>query len=162
VHYVFAGLGTNGDPGDIFYTRSADNGVTWSTPTKISVGADGPFKEQWMPSLSADAAGGVTVSWYDRIRSTSACNKVGDVGCNYVRVARQSPNNGVTFGKPIAVSPVIPQPAQPNPNIVSCYAGDYDYDTTLSGSAFITWTDGRRVVGGTNVQDVEFAHIPIP
>jgi len=162
VHYVFAGLGTNGDPGDIFYTRSADNGVTWSTPTKISVGADGPFKEQWMPSLSADAAGGVTVSWYDRFKSTTACNKVGDAGCNYVRVARQSPNNGVTFGKPIAVSPIIPQPAQPNPNIVSCYAGDYDYDTTLSGSAFITWTDGRRVVGGTNVQDVEFAKLPIP
>lgn len=115
-----------------------------------------------MPSLSADAAGGVTVSWYDRIKSTTACKKVGDVGCNYVRAARQSSNNGVSFGKPILVSPTIPQPAQPNPNIVSCYAGDYDYDTTLSGNAFITWTDGRRVVGGTNVQDVEFAKLPIP
>ena len=58
VHYVFAGLGTNGDPGDIYYTRSADNGVTWSTAIKINFGADAPFKEQWMPSLSADAAGG--------------------------------------------------------------------------------------------------------
>jgi len=163
VHYVFAGLGTNGDPGDIFYTRSADNGVTWSTPIVINFGPDAPFKEQWMPSLSADAAGGVTISWYDRFLSTSACNKVGDAGCNYVRVSRQSSDNGVTFtDKPLAVSGLIPQPAQADSGVVSCYAGDYDYDTTLSGSAFITWTDGSRVVGSTHVQDVNFSAIPVP
>jgi hypothetical protein len=162
VHYVFAGLGTSGDPGDIFYTRSTDNGVTWSVATKINNTADGPFKEQWMPSLSADAAGGVTISWYDRVKSTTACKNVGDPGCNYVRIARQSTNNGATFSSLIAVSGIIPQPAQPDPGIVSCYAGDYDYDTTLSGNAFITWTDGRRSVGGVNVQDVEFAKLPIP
>lgn len=161
VHYVFAGLGTNGDPGDIYYTRSADNGVTWSTAIKINVGADAPFKEQWMPSLSVDAAGGLTISWYDRFKATSACKKVGDAGCNYFRVARQSANNGVTFSKAIAVSGMIPQPAQPDSGVVSCYAGDYDYDTTLGGNAFITWTDGHRVVGGVHVQDVDFAKLPI-
>ncbi len=162
VHYVYAGLGSNGDPGDIFYTRSADNGVTWSTPRKINFGTDAQFKEQWMPSLSADAAGGVTASWYDRFASTSSCKNVTDPGCNYQRVARQSKDNGVTFGGPIPISGIINQPAQPDPSVVNCYAGDYDYDTTLNGNAFITWTDGRRTVGSTHVQDVDFATIPIP
>ena len=44
----------------------------------------------------------------------------------------------------------------------ACYAGDYDYNVTLGGSALITWTDGRRNVGGTNVQDVGFAKVPLP
>jgi hypothetical protein len=161
VHYVYAGLGTNGDPGDIFYTRSADNGVTWSTPKKISVGPDAPFKTQWMPSLSADAGGGVTISWYDRSKSTAACKHVTDASCNYVRMARQSSNNGLSFGTAIAVSPLINQPAQSDTSVVSCYAGDYDYDTTANGNAFITWTDGRRLVGSTHVQDVEFTTIPV-
>lgn len=162
VHYVYAGLGTNGDPGDIFYTRSTDNGVTWSTAVQINGTKDRAFNEQWMPSLSADAAGGVTISWYDRRKAKSACKKVGDVGCNYERIARQSTNNGVSFGKLIAVSPSQSSPAQPDPSIVSCYAGDYDYDTTLNGNAFITWTSGRRSVGGVHVQDVDFATISIP
>jgi len=162
VHYVYAGLGTGGDPGDIYYTRSTDNGVTWSVGTKINATVDAPFKTQWMPSLSADAAGGVTISWYDRRRATSACKKVGDPGCRYERMARQSTNNGVSFSALIAVSPLQGQPAQPDPSIVSCYAGDYDYDTTLNGNAFITWTSGRRSVGGVRVQDVDFATISVP
>ena len=52
---------------------------------------------------------------------------------------------------------------------MECYAGDYDYNTALSaadssgkGTAYITWTDGRRSVGGVHVQDVDFAEVPEP
>jgi len=159
---VFAGLGTNSDPGDIFYTRSTDNGITWSSPIVINGTADKAFNEQWMPSLSADAAGGITVSWYDRAGATTACKHVSDPGCSYHRLARQSTDNGVTFKNPILLSGLIPQPAQTDPGVVDCYAGDYDYDTTGSGNAFITWTDGRRAVGGTHIQDVMFAKVPTP
>ncbi len=98
VHYVFAGLGTNGDPGDVFYTKSTDNGVTWSTARKINGTQDAQFKTQWMPSLSVDAAGGVTVAWYDRRKATSKCTTTSDPGCSYERVLRQSKDNGTTFG----------------------------------------------------------------
>ena len=162
VHYVYAGLGTNGDPGDIFYTKSTDNGVTWSVGRKLNGTADAAFKTQWMPSLSADAAGGVTASWYDRRKATSKCTTTSDPGCAYERVLRQSKDNGTTFGPPLAVSGIIPQPTQNDPSVVSCYAGDYDYDTTLNGNAFITWTDGTRAVGGVHVQDVDFATVPTP
>jgi hypothetical protein len=163
VHYVYAGKGTNNDNGDIFYQRSKDNGATWSKPFKLNTDADAQFKTQWMPSLSANLNGKVTVAWYDRRSATSACNSVSDPGCQYERVARQSRNNGQNFQAEIALSPgLIPQPAQEDPFVVDCYAGDYDYNTALNGNAYVTWTDGRRSVGGTHVQDVVFAKVPEP
>ena len=37
VHYAYAGQGINaGDTGDIYYTRSTDNGSTWSTPVVLN------------------------------------------------------------------------------------------------------------------------------
>jgi hypothetical protein len=170
VHYVYAGAGTGSDHGDIFYQRSTDNGKTWSKPKKLNTDKDAQFKTQWMPSLSATSDGNVTASWYDRRKATSACNSVGDKGCNYERVGRQSKTDGSSWLKEITISTaVIPQPAQDDGSVQQCYAGDYDYNTGLNaadssgtGFAYVTWTDGRRSVGGVNVQDVEFAKVPEP
>ncbi len=171
VHYDFAGAGTNGDHGDVFYTRSTNNGKTWSKPVKLNTDKDAANKTQWMPSLSATSDGYVTASWYDRRKATSACNSVGDAGCNYERVGRQSKNNGASWKPEVTISTeVITQPAQDDPYVVSCYAGDYDYNMALNaadagnstGSAYITWTDGRTKVGGVNVQNVDFATIVEP
>jgi hypothetical protein len=170
VHYVYAGAGTSGDSGDIFYTRSKDNGTTWSAPIKLNTDKDGVNKTQWMPSLSATSDGDITASWYDRRKATSACNSVTDPGCKYERVGRQSETNGASWKPSITISTgLIPQPAQDDPTVQSCYAGDYDYDTALNGKdstgtgfAYVTWTDGRRSVGGVNVQDVDFAKVAEP
>ena len=170
VHYVYAGQGTGNDTGDIFYTRSVNNGKTWSKPIKLNTDKDGSFKTQWMPSLSANADGNITASWYDRRKATSACTSVGDPGCRYERVGRQSKTNGASFLAEVTISSaIIPEPIQGDSGIVPCYAGDYDYNTALSaadssgtGSAYVTWTDGRRVVSGANVQDVDFAKVPEP
>ena len=163
VHYAYAGAGTGGDPGDIFYVRSADNGKTWSTPIKLNTDADGALKTQWMPSLSSDLNGKVTVAWYDRRAATTACNVVTDPGCNYERVGIQSADNGVTWGSEITISSaIINEPAQTDPGVQACYAGDYDYNTALNGNAYVTWTDGRVNVGGTQVQNVDFAAVPLP
>lgn len=163
VHYAYAGRGTSGDTGDIFYVRSLDNGKTWSSPKKLSTGKESQFKTQWMPSLSAELNGKVTASWYDRRKATSACVNATDAGCKYERVGRQSNDNGATFASAFAISSaLIPQPTQTDSGVQSCYAGDYDYSTTLGGSAYVTWTDGRRSVGGVHVQDVDFAKVPLP
>jgi sugar lactone lactonase YvrE len=158
VHYAYAGAGTNGDVGDIYYVRSTDNGRTWSTPIKLNTDTDNSFHTQWMPSLSVDKNGNLTVSWYDRRAATSACTVATDPGCSYERVGRQSSNNGVSFAAEITLSTaLIPQPTQTDPGVVSCYAGDYDYDSNLNGDAYDSWTDGRRAVSGVQVQDVNFA-----
>ncbi len=161
VHYVYAGAGTGTDHGNIFYTRSTDNGVTWSSPIKLNTDPDAQYHTQWMPSLSAVSPGKITASWYDRRSVSTACNVATDAGCKYERYARQSTDNGVTWGPDFPVSDgVIPQPEQADPGVQSCYAGDYDYDTAVGNAAFVTWTDGRRNVGGHQVQDVMFVSVP--
>jgi len=169
VHYAYATKGAL-STGDIYYTRSADNGNTWSTPVLLNDPETNQFQSHWMPSLSVNFAPGgftqpksVTVSWYDRRQSTTACNNVTDPGCNYQRFGVQSSDNGVTWGSNIEISDVIiPEPAQDDGNIQPCYAGDYDYATALNSNAFVTWTDGRVSVGGVQVQNVEFASVPEP
>ena len=160
VHYAYAGAGTNGDTGDIYYVRSTDNGRTWSTPIKLNTDTDNSFHTQWMPSLTADKNGNVTASWYDRRAATSSCSVATDPGCSYERVGIQSTNNGAAFGPEATVSTgLIPQPTQTDSGVQACYAGDYNYDTILNGNSYDTWTDGRRAVGGVQVQDVEFAAV---
>jgi hypothetical protein len=162
VHYVYATAGTSGDVGDIYYVRSTDNGRTWSTPTKLNTDTDNAFHTQWMPSLSADKNGDVMASWYDRRAATSSCSVATDPGCSYERVGRQSSTNGVSFGSEITISSqIIPQPTQTDPSVVSCYAGDYDYDTSLNGNEYDSWTDGRAAVSGVQVQNVEFANVTL-
>jgi hypothetical protein len=171
VHYVYAGAGKNGDHGDIFYQRSTDNGKTWSKAIELNTDKDAPNKTQWMPSLSATSDGNVTASWYDRRKATSACNNVGDPGCNYERVGRQSKTNGASWLADVTISTkVITQPAQDDGGVVSCYAGDYDYNMALNaadagnsaGSAYVTWTDGRVKIGGVSEQNVDLAVVPEP
>jgi hypothetical protein len=161
VHYAYAGAGTGLDHGDIYYVRSADNGQTWSAPIKLNSDPDAQYHTQWMPSVSATNTNKVTVSWYDRRQATTACNAVTDPGCSYNRYAIQSKDNGQTWGADFVVSTSLtPQPAQADPGVQGCYAGDYDYNTAVNNNAWVTWTDGRRNVGGINVQDVNFAALP--
>lgn len=161
VHYAYAGAGSAGDVGDVFYVKSTDNGVTWSAPIQLNTDPDGPNKTQWMPSVSADGAGKVTATWYDRRKAAAACSIATNPGCKYEIVGRQSTDNGVTFNAAVTISnTLIAQPQQTDPGVQACYAGDYDYDTNLNGNAYVTWTDGRRAVTGIHVQDVEFAKAP--
>jgi len=171
VHYAYAQHGAGSDNGDIYYVRSADNGVTWSTPIKLeSDSADGQYKTQWMPSVSVNynpagfvQHGEVTVKWYDRRQATTACNAVKDAGCQYEVYGVVSPDNGVSWGSNFAISDtLIAEPDQQDGGVQSCYAGDYDYTTAFGGKAYVTWTDGRVSVGGVNVQSVELGAVSVP
>ena len=152
VHYAYCGHGSGADIADVLYTRSTDNGITWSAAIKLNT--DTTTQAQWMPSLAVTAAGGVVVSWYDRRNTTN--------GTNYEYWSRISPDNGQTWLADQPTSDVlITQPLQPDPNVQSCYAGDYNYHSTLGSTALVTWTDGRVAVSGTNQQDVFFDKISL-
>ena len=115
------------------------------------------YQSHWMPSLNVNYSPGaftqpedVTVSWYDRRQATTACNNTTDPGCAYQRYGIQSSDNGNTWGSNFAVSDqIIPQPAQDDPEIQSCYAGDYDYSTALNGNC-LHYLDRRPRCGWRN------------
>src|ERR1019366_3366015 len=169
IHYAYAGQGAL-STGDIFYTRSTDNGATWSTPIVLNDPETNQYQSHWMPSVSVNydptsplPQKKVTVSWYDRRQATTACNAVTDPGCSYERVGVQSADNGVTWGASFAISnQIIPESAQEAPGVQSSYADDYAYSTALGQNAYVTWTDGRVAIGGVQVQNVEFAKVPEP
>jgi hypothetical protein len=169
VHYAYGAQGALSG-GDIYYTRSTDNGVTWSTPILLNDPETNQYQSHWMPSLSVNYSPGsfrqpqdVTVSWYDRRQATTPCSQPTDPGCSYQIFGVQSHDNGNTWGANIEISDIIiPQPGQDDPNLPNCYAGDYNYATALNGNAFITWTDGRISVEGVHVQNVFFASQPEP
>lgn len=154
VHYAYAGRGVNpNDQGDIYYTRSLDNGTTWSTPIVLNTDqAGGGTREQWMPSLSVTTEGQVLVTWYDRRNTTD--------GQNYEYWGIRSPDNGASWLPDAPISDVlIPQPEQPDSAIVGCYAGDYNYHSVFGNTSYVTWTDGRNPISGHFQQDVYFASV---
>jgi hypothetical protein len=157
MHYAYAGHGVaTGDTGDIYYTRSTDSGITWSTPLVLNTDqALGGTKTQWMPSLSVTPSGDVVVHWYDRRNTTD--------GANYEVWSRRSINNGLTWlqDEPVSTS-ISPQPLQPDPNVQACYAGDYNYATAYGHTHYATWTDGRTMISGNSQQDVDFAAVVAP
>lgn len=154
VHYAYC-AGGPGDPGNIFYTRSTDNGLTWSAPLRLNT--DATSRAQWSPSLSVNTQGNVFASWYDeRNTSTDALERFG----------RASTDNGATWGSDMALSDVIfPKPLQPDPAVQTTYVGIFNrtaFSNDGTGSvAYHAWADGRVSIGGSPQQDVFFHRISL-
>jgi hypothetical protein len=55
VHLVYAQHGTASDPGDVYYIRSTDGGVTFGAPFKLNT--DATTRPQRQPNLSVSPAG---------------------------------------------------------------------------------------------------------
>jgi Divergent InlB B-repeat domain len=144
---------TRGDPGDqgnIYFVRSTDNGQTWGAPLRLN--GDAGTRAQWMPALAETASGRLVATWYDRRNTTND---------DYERFGRVSTDGGATWGPEQTVSDqVIPQPAQPDPNVQACYAGDYNLNFTLGNSVLDAWTDGRVAINSTQQQDVFLDAVP--
>ena len=158
VHYVYAQCGgpspcsSATDHGDVYYIRSTNDGVNFSAPLKLNT--DGTTATQWQPNLSVSPAGTVFAMWYDT-RTGGNCNTPGGtLGC-YQMFGRKSPDNGVSWLPADTLSDVVsPLVGQADPNIVGCYAGDYDYGSSILTKHVTSWVDGRVLIGGQSQQDV--------
>ncbi len=155
VHYVYDSRNTsNGDTGNVFYIRSTDGGSTFSAPFQLNT--DNGTRPQWQPNISVGADGSLVAVWYDARESTTCTKGNTSVPC-YRMWARKSTDNGATWAADEAFSDVItPLPNQPDPNIVTEYAGDYDYSFASSSDHLHTWTDGRVAINNTSQQDAFF------
>jgi hypothetical protein len=151
VHLVYAQHGAGSDPGDVFYIRSTDGGVTFGAPLMLNT--DGGTRPQWQPNLSVSPTGTLLATWYDA-RESATCT-VGDEGVPCYRMwSRKSNDNGASWLPDDMLSDVVsPLPAQPDPGIVSIYVGDYDYGSAIASKHVTSWADGRVTISSQSQQD---------
>src|SRR6266568_4646853 len=144
----------NGDPGDVFYIRSTDSGVTFSAPLQLNTDTD-HTKAQWQPNLSGSEAGTLFATWYDETpRVAASCQPSSPNTPCYRMYSRKSNDNGVSWLAPDTLSDVdSPLPLQSDPNIQPLYVGDYDYGSALLTKHLTSWVDGRVIIGGASQQD---------
>jgi hypothetical protein len=158
VHLVYAQQGTGSDPGDVYYIRSTDGGVTFGTPFKLNT--DATTRAQWQPTLSAATDGSLFATWYDQ-RETDSCAKGNPAVPCYRIWGRKSTDNGVSWLPDMPVSDIVtPLPDQPDPGIVATYASDYDYASSALDQHLHAWVDGRVTISAISQQDAFFDREP--
>lgn len=126
---------------DIFFTRSADGGGTWSERIKIS-GEDEAGNDQFHPWLVVDNTGVIHVIFYDQRNGVAE----GLLDVYYV----YSEDGGDNWSEPIRVSDVSSKPrmyaalfdaAAPMP---AGLIGEYIGLAAWNGKPFPVWTDFRE------------------
>ena len=151
VHLVYSQQGAPGDPGDVFYIRSTDGGVTFGTPFKLNT--DSTLRPQWQANLSVSPTGTLLATWYDARESTDCVVGDENTPC-YRMLSRKSNDNGQSWLPDDMLSDVVsPLPAQPDPGIVSVYVGDYDYGSAIATKHVTSWADGRVAINSQSQQD---------
>jgi hypothetical protein len=153
VSYVYAAK-DGSDPSNVKYIRSTDKGVTFSAPLQLNTDVD-QTKAQWQPNLSVSDAGTLFATWYDETpRVAASCQPSSPNTACYQMYARKSNDNGVTWLAPDTFSDVAsPLPLQPDPGIISIYAGDYDYGSAILTKHVSAWVDGRVPINNASQQD---------
>jgi hypothetical protein len=151
VHLVYSQQGAPGDPGDVYYIRSTDGGVTFATPFKLNT--DSTLRPQWQANLSVSPTGTLLATWYDARESTNCVAGDPNTPC-YRMFSRKSNDNGASWLPDDMLSDVVtPLPGQPDPGIQPTYAGDYDYGSAIASKHMTSWTDGRNAISGQSQQD---------
>src|SRR5438034_1010133 len=142
------------DPGNVYYIRSTDSGVTFSAPFQLNSNTDAT-KAQWQPNLSVSEAGTLFATWYDETpRVAASCQPSSPGTPCYQMHSRKSNDNGLTWLPDDTLSDVAsPLPLQGDPGIQPTYAGDYDYGSALLVKHLTSWVDGRNPIAGASQQD---------
>ena len=153
VHYDYAAK-VGSDPGNVFYIRSTDSGVTFSAPFQLNANTDSA-KAQWEPNLSVSDAGTLFAAWYDETpRTSSSCQPSSPTNLCYQMHSRKSNDNGLTWLSDDTLSDVAsPLPLQNDPFIVTTYVGDYDYGSAIPTEHVTSWVHGRVIISGQSQQD---------
>jgi hypothetical protein len=158
------------DAVDIFFTRSTDGGVHWSTPRNINsspavtTGADSTTHDNWMPSIAVSPVNGhIYVSFFDRRD---------DAGNLVTRVYRAlSTDGGLTWDNAQLSSATFTPSTGYDPILVNTYFGDYNWVFADSNGVHFTWGDSRNLCSpptgaanpcspkGRGDQDVYYHHV---
>ncbi len=160
VYIVFASDPAGADAADVFFTRSTDDGVTWSAP--LNLNDDATPTDQFFPFVTVAPNGTILAMWYDRRNDST--NTEFDV------FMAASTDDGVSFGPNVRVtnqsSPLVRILPNFDPAVVQCYMAEYNYATADSSSFYLAWGDNRDFVTSPTIgsrpdPNVYFAKIPV-
>ncbi len=146
VHVVYSydpdGL-NSGDVVDVFYRRSTDSGATWDPEVRLN--DDATTNDQFYPTVSVGTGNIVSAAWYDRREDPD--------NMEFKYYHRFSYDGGVTWEPSEAVSDEA-SPVYLDPDLATCYHGDYDTHIQTETHAVPQWSDDRNIQGGHNDPDV--------
>jgi len=131
IYMVWGAKGNALDRANIYFSRSIDEGSTWSTPLKIH--NDNTNNDQWFPWISVDELGIIHIVFYDSRNDPN--NQLTEVW------VAQSINGGESF-RDFPVSDIAFTPL-PIPGTGTGYMGDYIGITSKPGKAYASWMDNR-------------------
>lgn len=128
---------------ETYFSRSTDNGKTWSTPVVINDDPKGTGLHQFYPSMIVNNKGILTVTWYDRRHDPS------NAETHYYMT--HSLDGGLSFTKNVQVS-TTPS----NFNYIGTRnqrfgIGEYTQVVTTDHYAIPVWSDGRTNNGSINI-----------
>lgn len=127
--------------GDVFLSRSADGGLTWTGPQKVNT--ETGKHDQFFPWVAVGGDGSVHVGFYDR-QYVVGGDSADDAYLDYA-YARSS--DGRTFA---ATERITTEASDPNTQFDGLFIGDYTaVAADVHGNAHLSWTDSRGRPGTT-------------
>jgi hypothetical protein len=144
IYVVFQAKPTSASRSEIYFTKSTDQGATWSAPRDISSGTavtlngDPTQNDNWQPSIAVSpVTGHIRVTFYSRRQDTANTDiRVFDAG---------STDGGLTwFNQPRSSVAFKPSTGY-DPLIVSSYMGDYIHVVASGGAFHAAWGDTRNI-----------------
>ena len=131
----------NGDA-DIFFSRSMDNGQTWSTPARINDDTLGNGAHQFFPWIDTAPNGSLYISWFDSRLDNDYLN----APFIYDSYATVSTDSGASFEPNQRISTVS---ADASVGFNGAFIGDYGATAATNNFVFPAWVDTRN-----GVQDI--------
>jgi uncharacterized repeat protein (TIGR01451 family) len=143
--------GAGPDRSDVFFTRSTDGGITWSTPVSVNAGAavtanpDTTTNDNWQPSIAVSpGSGDILVTFYDRRNDTTSAD--GDAPNNKITLFRAiSRDAGLTWSDEQVSDTVFTPSTGYAAHIKSTYMGDYNYAVADASTFHMIWGDTRNL-----------------
>ncbi|MDZ4278755.1 MAG: sialidase family protein [Dehalococcoidia bacterium] len=130
------------DNSDVYFSSSADGGLTWSPQLQV---AGGTITDQFEPFVEVAGDGAVSIAWYDR-RNDPANNYNIDVYTTF------STNGGLTL-HPLTRLTDVSFP----PITYGCYMGEYIAVAGDASNFYYAWGDNRN-----SDPDVYFDSVAVP
>lgn len=137
LYTVFADSRLGANQVDVFFSKSTNQGLTWSLPLKINDTPAGDTSLQFYPWLAVDPAGNLHAEWYDTRGSTRLF---------VARYYAYSVDDGATWSLNERVSDVSAYTTD--------FIGDYATGCANAGHVFALWCDCRN---GSQNPDVFFS-----